>query len=193
MKNPLRLRFRCPLPPLPVKDGQRYCELCEKNVTDLSCLQPAEAAAWIRAHPGACVQIRSLQHLGLGLVAAGVLAASPVMAYDEDSAGEPIQDDSEPSYRISIQLEGWNDPHAVRDILYRQTPLIRSILEPLIMIDPVSAIVLTVDCQGHITSVSLNTKGAPVPKTDHWLKQLKHTQLPPSDEGGTITLHLPLE
>ena len=72
-------------------DERRFCERCEKHVTNLSAMTCDAAASWVRANPGACVRLRHVdgapvfapvpgrQRKGVRqLLAAAVMIASPL-------------------------------------------------------------------------------------------------------------------
>lgn len=114
--------FRCPMPLLPMENGQRFCNSCERTVTDLCGMPEMDAKRWLEKNAGsACVRARVDKggQLWAGALLLGTLSG-PVGARDEIE-GDMVEeyDSGVTRYLVFETDEGvdYSDIHAFNQLL----------------------------------------------------------------------------
>jgi hypothetical protein len=153
-----------------MSDGQRFCNSCQKNVTDLCGMSAADAQNWLNTHPqGACVRLRVASGalwagaLWLGLWSGDGMAASPVQepevhyqketyidGFVMDISGEEFPDFS---YTLGVYGDGLPVPTALETIILHNPGPFRTLLEQ----HPQWRVELSINAAGEVSGIHLSS------------------------------------
>lgn len=190
-----QLRFRCPLPDVPLVDGRRVCASCEREVTDLTRCSREEADAWMRAHPGACVRLPArpwpaAAALGLALASGGAWGHS-----GDDESGDVIEiREPEPPVapaELTAEAVGFAREADAEDAVARvraHPGPFRKVLDPGGIVRAARHLTLVVAPDGHVSKVESSDLILEAPGFDAAFEKVSALRFAPSPTGARVVV-----